>query len=141
MVSQITQAPWSFSGDLRWVCSIWAQVSQISGRQIKAPTGSVFQKYVYSNLIVKMRIILGSFGLFWFILGWGSNLSNLNFWVKKFKFGSAEKMGCGCRNGSTSQKVQIFGKRSILMKCGILYGGLRGSIQFLIFEHFYMVFR
>ncbi len=48
-------------------------------------------------------------------------------------------MGCECRNVSISQKVQIFGERSILMKCSILYGGLRGSIQFLIFENFYMV--
>ena len=28
-------------------------------------------KYVYTCFIVKMRIDLGSFGLFWFILGWG----------------------------------------------------------------------
>ena len=57
-------------------------------------------------------------------------MSNLNFWVsevKKVKFESAEKMGCGCINVSVSQKVQIFGERSILIKC-ILYGGLRGSI-------------
>ena len=52
-------------------CMIWAQVSQIGASQIKAPTGSIFQKYVYSSLMVKMRIDLGSFGLFWFILGWG----------------------------------------------------------------------
>ncbi len=69
----------------------------------------------------------------------GRNLSNLNFGVsgvKKVKFGSAEIMGCGCINVSVSQKVQIFGERSILMKCSILYGGLRGSIQFLIFKNF-----
>ena len=47
-------------------CAIWAQVSQISASQIKAPEGSIFQKYVYSSLMVKMRIDLGSFGLFWF---------------------------------------------------------------------------
>ncbi len=73
----------------------------------------------------------------------GRNLSNLNLWVsevKKVKFGSAEKMGCRCINVSVSQKVQIFGERSILMKCSILYGGLRGSIQFLIVENFYMNF-
>ncbi len=61
----------------------------------------------------------------------GRNLSNLNFWVsevKKVKFGSADKMGCECRNVSISQKAQIFGERSILKKCSILYGGLRGSI-------------
>ncbi len=61
--------------------------------------------------------------------------------VKKVKKGSAEIMGCGCRNISISQKLQIFGERSILMKCSILYGGLRGSIQFFIFENFYIVFR
>ncbi len=50
-------------------------------------------------------------------------------------------MGCGCRKVSISQKVQIFRERSILMKYSTctLYRGLRGSIQFLIFEHFYMV--
>ncbi len=70
-------------------------------------------------------------------------MSNLNFWVPevtKVKFGSAEKMGCGCRNVSVSQKVQIFGERSIIMKCSVLYGDLRGSIQFLTFENFCMVF-
>ncbi len=61
--------------------------------------------------------------------------------VKKVKFGSVGKIGCECRNVSISQKAQIFGERSILIKCSILYGGLRGSIQFLIFENFYMVFR
>ncbi len=50
---------------------IWAQMNQIRARQIKAPIGSVFQKYVYSSFIVKTRIDLRSFGLFWFILGWG----------------------------------------------------------------------
>ncbi len=48
---------------------IWAQMSQISASQIKAPIGSIFQKYVYNSFIVKMRIDLGSFGLFWFIVG------------------------------------------------------------------------
>ena len=38
-------------------------------------------------------------------------------------------------------KAQIFYEGSILMNCSILYGGLRGSIWFLIFENFYMVFR
>ncbi len=28
--------------------------------------------------------------------------------VKKVKFGSAENIGCGCRNVSISQKVQIY---------------------------------
>ncbi len=66
-------------------------------------------------------------------------MSNLIFWVsevKKVKFGSTEKIGCRCINVSVSQKVQIFGERSILMKCSILYEGLRGCIQFLIFENF-----
>ena len=58
-------------------------------------------------------------------------MSNINFWVsevKKVKFGSAENMGYGCRNGSVSEKVQKFGERSILMKCSLLYGGLSGNI-------------
>ncbi len=33
-------------------------------------------------------------------------------------------MGCGCGNGSVSEKVQIFGERSIFMKCTLLCGGL-----------------
>ncbi len=74
---------------------------------------------------------MGSSGSFW--VGdnaQGRNWSNLNFWVPEVKnvnFGSVEKMGCGCRNASTSQKIQMFGERSIL-KCSMLYGGLRGSI-------------
>ncbi len=113
-------------------------MSQISVSQIKAPIGSVFQKHMYSSFIVKMRIDLGSFGLFGsFWVGdnaQGKNLSNLNFWiseVKKVKLGSVDKMGCEGRNVSVSQKEQIFGERSILKKCSILYGGLRGSIWFL----------
>ena len=47
---------------------------------------------------------------------------------QKFKFGSAENIGYGYRNGSISLKVQIFCKGSILMNCSILYRGLRGSI-------------
>ncbi len=79
------------------------------------------------------------FGIFWALLvhfGLGimyeeGVCQSLNFWVpevKKFKFGSVEKMGCGCRNVAVSQKVQIFDERNILMKCSILYRGLRGSI-------------
>ncbi len=48
--------------------------------------------------------------------------------VKKFKFGSSENMGYGCRNGSISLKVQIFYKKGTLMNCSILHGGFRGSI-------------
>ncbi len=47
------------------------KVSEIRASKIKSPIGSIFQKYVYSSFMVKMRIDLGSFGLFWFILGWG----------------------------------------------------------------------
>ncbi len=85
---------------------------QFGVSQIKAPFSSIFQKYVYSSFMVKIRIDLGSFGLFWFILVWdnvqGRNISNLNFWVsevKKVKFGSVEKIGCECRNVSVSQKA------------------------------------
>ncbi len=59
-----------FSGDLRWVAR-FGLMSQISASQIEAPIGSLFQKYVYSSFMVKMRIDLGSLGLYWFILGWG----------------------------------------------------------------------
>ncbi len=80
-------------------------------------------------------IFLGSCGSFWVgDYAPRRNLSNLNFWVsevKKVNFGSVEKMGCECRNVSVTQKVQIFGERSILKKWSILYGGLRGSIWFL----------
>ncbi len=48
-----------FLGDLRWVAR-FGLMSQISASQIEAPIGSVFQKYVSSTLMVKMRIDLGS---------------------------------------------------------------------------------
>ncbi len=64
-------------------CAIWAQMSQIGASQIKAPIGSVFQKYVYSSFMVKMRIDSGSLGFFSsFWVGDNArrrNLSNLNF--------------------------------------------------------------
>ncbi len=53
----------------------------------------------------------GPFGSFW--IGdnvRGRNLSNLNFWVsevKKVKFGSAEKIGCECRNVCISESTNI----------------------------------
>ncbi len=73
---------------------IWAQVSQMGASQVKAPTGSIFQKCVYSSLIVKMRNDFGSFGLFVsFLVGdnvWGKNLSNLNFWVPEVRSSNLE---------------------------------------------------
>ncbi len=42
---------------------IWAQMSQIGVSQIEAPIGSIFQKYVYSSFMVKMRIDLGTWAL------------------------------------------------------------------------------
>ncbi len=72
LVSNYTQSwPKSLPSIFKWFDMISAQASQISASQIKAPVGSVFQKYVYSSLMVKMRIDSGSFGLFWFILCWG----------------------------------------------------------------------
>ncbi len=59
-----------FLGDLRWVAR-FGLMSQIGASQIEAPIGSLFQKYVCSTFIVKMRIDLGSQWLFWLILGWG----------------------------------------------------------------------
>ncbi len=46
---------------------IWellGKASQIGVSQIKSPIGRVLQKNVYSSLMVKMRINLGSFRLF-----------------------------------------------------------------------------
>ncbi len=63
-----------FLGDLRSLgrfCELLEKASEIGASKIKAPIGSFFQKYVSSSFMVKMRIDLGSFGLFWFILGWG----------------------------------------------------------------------
>ncbi len=49
----------SFLGDLRWVAR-FGLMSQIGASQTEAPIGSVFQKYVCSTFMVKMRIDLGS---------------------------------------------------------------------------------
>ena len=49
----------SFLVDLRWVVR-FGLMSQIGESQIEAPIGSIFQKYVYSTFMVKMRIDLGS---------------------------------------------------------------------------------
>ncbi len=84
--------------------------------------------------------LLGSFGSIWV----GDSVpgriqGTLNFGVlqvKKFKFGSTENLGYGCRIGSVSEKVQIFGERSIFMKCSLLYGGLNSSIWFLFLKIF-----
>ncbi len=102
---------------------------EILASKIKSPTGSINQKYVYTCFIVKMRI-----NSIWV----GDNaqgriLGSLNFWVfqvKKFKFESRSTgiMGYECRNKSVSQKVQIFGETSILIKCSILCGDLTGGI-------------
>ncbi len=53
------------------ICELLEKVSKIRVSEIKSHIGSLFQKYVSSSFMVKMRIDLGSFGLFWFILGWG----------------------------------------------------------------------
>ncbi len=53
------------------ICELLENVSKIGVSEIKSPIGSLVQKYVSSSFMVKMRIDLGSFGLFWFILGWG----------------------------------------------------------------------
>ncbi len=48
-----------FLGDLRWVAR-FGLMSQIGASQIEALIGSLFQKYVSSTFMVKMRIDLGS---------------------------------------------------------------------------------
>ncbi len=63
---------------------------------------------------------------------------NLNFWVsevKKVKFRSVKKWGV---NVEMSPQLR---RHKYLMKYSTLYGDLRHSIHFLIFENFYMVFR
>ncbi len=47
-----------FLGDLRWVAR-FGLMSQIGASEIEAPIGSLFQKYVSSTFMVKMRIDLG----------------------------------------------------------------------------------
>ncbi len=55
---------------------------------------------------------------------------------QEVQIGKGKKFGMyTCTNCFVSQKVQIFGERSILMKC-ILFGCLSGDIQFLIFNNF-----
>ncbi len=137
-----------FLGDLRWVALFglkWAKSVRAKSKhlqEVSSKSMCITDSWSRWGLIWDL---LGSFGSFW--VGdnvQGRNLSNLNFWVsevKKVIFGSAEKMGCECRNVSISHKAQIFGERSMLMKCSILYGGLRGNIWFLSFEHLYMVFK
>ncbi len=74
LVFAFLQTPNFHSDVFRWFevgCTIWPQISQIGGSQIKAPRGSVFKKYVYSSFVVKMKTDLGSCGLFWFILDMG----------------------------------------------------------------------
>ncbi len=51
------------------ICELLEKASEIGASKIKLPIGRVFQKYIYSSFMVKMRIDLGTFGLFWFILG------------------------------------------------------------------------
>ncbi len=63
---------------------------------------------------------------------WGRKMWSLNFGVlevKKFKFVGAWNLGHTWTNWSVSQKVQIFGERSVFMKCVLLYGCLNGGIQ------------
>ncbi len=57
--------------ELAPICELLEKVSEIRASEIKLPTGRVFQKYVYTCFMVKMRINFRSFGLFWLNLGWG----------------------------------------------------------------------
>ncbi len=62
---------------LRWFEEVaplkgaFEQATEMVATEIKPPMGSIYQKYVYTCFIVKMRIHFGSFGFFWFNLGWG----------------------------------------------------------------------
>ncbi len=46
------------------ICELLEKASEIRASEIKSPIGRVFQKYVYTCFIVKMRINVGSFRLF-----------------------------------------------------------------------------
>ncbi len=92
----------------------------------KSPVGSINQKYVYACFMVKIRINLGSFGVFWFNLGWwqrrGRKMWSLNFCillVKKFKFGGLENLGYAWINWSISQTVPLFCERTFDKIVGI----------------------
>ncbi len=127
-------------GDLRrlhhWR-ALFEKVTEMVATKIKPPPGSV---YMYTCFMVKMRINFGSFRLFGSI--WvggnvqGRILGSLNFWVLQVKGSNLDRLD-GCRNGSVSQKVQVFGERSMLMKCSTLCGGSRSSIHFLTSKCFY----
>ncbi len=79
------------------------KATEMVATEIKAPGGSVCQKFVYTCFMVKMRInldLLGSFSSIWArdntpgrILG--SSKFKV-FQVKKFKFESIENMGYEC---------------------------------------------
>ncbi len=69
--------------------------------EIKTPVSNIYQKYVHTCFMVKMRIDVGSFGLFWVLLVQFGNVPGRIFrsfifgvlWVKKFKFGSTKIWG------------------------------------------------
>ncbi len=79
----------SFLGDLRWVARFglrWATSVQAKSKHLQAASSK--------SMCTAVWVVLGSFWARDNV--WGRNLSNLNFWVpevRKFKFGSAEKMG------------------------------------------------
>ncbi len=61
-------------------------------------------------------------------------------WFSKAGVRFLQKFGI-CTNYSVSQKVQMFGERSMLMKCRtLLFGCLSSGVQFFIFKIFHMVF-
>ncbi len=116
--------PYWFSGDLRcvaWFGSFWR-------KQAKLVWAKSNHLQAGSSKSMCSAVSWSRWGLIWDLLGYfgsiwvgnnvqGGNLWSLNFWVhevKKFKFGNAESMGCWCRNGSISLKVQIFWEGSTI---------------------------
>ena len=91
------------SGNLRRL-HCWralAKVIKMVATEIKTPVSNIYQKYVHTCFMVKMRIDVGSFGLFWVLLVQFGNVPGRIFrsfifgvlWVKKFKFGSTKIWG------------------------------------------------
>ena len=71
LICEFVIAVFRWFEELGPICELLEKASKIGVSEIKSPMGRVFQKYVYTCFIVKMRINFGSFGLFWFNLGWG----------------------------------------------------------------------
>ncbi len=65
----------------------------------------------------------------------------LGFLIIRSNLEVQKKWGVNVEMSLYLRRRQIFDEGSILIKCSMLYWGLKGSIQFLIFENIYVLFR